>query len=189
MPLPIGHATIGLATHSLIGKNELDLPWWRTLAVVVILSNLPDIDVLIGLLVHGNGDAFHRGPTHSLIFAFVVGLAASKSWRLWARIPKISFTCCFLVILSHLLADLVFTNKSISFFWPFNMYLSTGHSGLADILDAVLFGNDQDLGIIIGCTIVMLLNKQARRSGINLKAIRAMLAAKDLPSRKPETLS
>jgi hypothetical protein len=163
MPLPLGHSTIGFTTHSLVCKEVSNLHPWRTLAAIAILSNLPDLDVLLGLLVHGNGNAFHRGPTHSLLFALVLGLGASNAWRLWSKIPRFYFTTGFLLIFSHILADMAFTSTPISFFWPLDVHWSGGHSGLSDILGEVLFGNYQDVTIIGECAVLLLLNSWASR--------------------------
>ncbi len=62
MPLLLGHAAIGLTTHDMCCKNNLAFSWWKVVVFVVVLANLPDIDVVIGLLLQGNGCVFHRGP-------------------------------------------------------------------------------------------------------------------------------
>ena len=116
MPLPIGHAAIGFAIDSLYSTNESRFGQWKALLGILIVSNLPDVDVVLGIIFHGNGNVFHRGPTHSLIFALIGGFLASGVWRLWSQLPKFSFRICFLFILSHILADSVFTSSSISFF-------------------------------------------------------------------------
>jgi inner membrane protein len=92
-------------------------------ALVFFLPMLPDLDVL-GLLWNIQyGDPFgHRGFTHSLCFALVVGLVAAgltyrrfqvKFWDLWGFF--------FVVTASHGILD-AFTNGGygIAFFWPFD---------------------------------------------------------------------
>lgn len=162
MPLPIGHAAIGFATHILCSKSDSTSNRWKILIGVVLLSNLPDVDIVIGLIFQGNGNAFHRGPTHSLIFALVVGLLASNAWRLWSQIPRFSFTTCFLIILSHILADAIFTGSRISFFWPLAVNWSGGYMGWQDVIDSVVFGNFQDVEIIIGCGLFVLLYRKLK---------------------------
>ena len=68
MPLPLGHAAIGLATHKLIFRNGSVTNNMVLAVFVTVLANLPDIDVLIGLLLRGNGMAFHRGSAHSFLW-------------------------------------------------------------------------------------------------------------------------
>jgi inner membrane protein len=76
MPLPLGHLAIGLAAHEL-GSDRSAFGRWKLFAAILALSNLPDIDVVFGLVLQWNGCAFHRGPTHSLVFTLAAGLAAS----------------------------------------------------------------------------------------------------------------
>ncbi len=159
MPLPVGHTTIGFTIYDLCSASESGFSRWKTLLGILILSNLPDIDVVLGIVFHGNGDVFHRGPTHSLIFAFIGGLLASRVWKLWFQLPKFSFRICFLVILSHVAADFVFTSSPISFFWPVTVNWSNGYSGLRDVVSLVLFGNYQDAQIIIGSALVIVLHR------------------------------
>ena len=160
MPLPIGHAAIGFATHSLCSTNESSFGQWKALLGILIFSNLPDVDVVLGIIFHGNGNVFHRGPTHSLIFALFGGFLASGVWRLWSQLPKFSFRTCFLPILSHVVADFVFTSSPISFFWPITVNWSDGTSGLRHVVNLVLFGNYQDAKIIIGCAFLILLHRR-----------------------------
>ena len=99
MPLPLGHAAIGFAVNDFCSNESV--PNRLTLALfIVILANLPDIDFLFGLLLQGNGNAYHRGPTHSLLFALLFGFVASNAWRLWSRIPRINFKNGFFLVFS-----------------------------------------------------------------------------------------
>ena len=158
MPLPIGHAAIGFTTHSLCSANESGFCRWKALLGILIFSNLPDVDVVLGI-VFGNGNVFHRGPTHSLIFALIGGFLSSTVWGFWPQLPKFSFRICFLLILSHVVADFVFTSSPISFFWPITVNWIDGYSGLRHVVDLVLFGNYQDAKIIIVCAFLILLHR------------------------------
>jgi len=158
MPLPLGHAVIGLTTHNLCAQDN-SVFRRRSLAVfVIILANLPDIDVLIGLFLCGNGNAFHRGPTHSLMFALVMGYLASNAWKLLANIPKISFKNCSLLVLSHVVADYFFTASPVSFFWPFELNWSIGYAGWGDVVSSVFLKIFRDAEIILGCAVVIIIN-------------------------------
>lgn len=159
MPLPIGHAAIAFTTQSLCSTNELGFCRWKALLGILILSNLPDVDVVLGIILHGNGNVFHRGPTHSLIFALIGGFLASRVWKLWSQLPRFSFRICFLLILSHIVADFVFSSSPISFYWPITVNWAKGYSGLRDVVNLVLFGNYQDAQIIIGCALVIVLHR------------------------------
>jgi membrane-bound metal-dependent hydrolase YbcI (DUF457 family) len=170
MPLPLGHSAIGFATHCLVSKNTSSFNQWKLAIFIIILSNLPDIDVLFGLILQSNGSAFHRGPTHSILFALILGFAAHKFSRLWSQIPLISFKICFFLILSHVVADYFLTNSAVSFFWPFEVSWSTGNFGWGQVLHTVFFNAMEDAGIVIICTIVTLAIMILRRFYFSSKA-------------------
>lgn len=163
MPLPLGHSAIGFATHSLISNDKGCCKKWQVAIFIVILSNLPDIDVLLGLILQNNGSAFHRGPTHSILFALIMGFIASKSSTLWSQIPMISFKTSFCLIFSHVVADYFLTNSSVSFYWPFEVSWSTGNSGWGQVLHTVFFGAVEDAGILLTCTCIIMVIMILRR--------------------------
>jgi hypothetical protein len=70
-----------------------------------------------------------------------------------------------MLILSHTLADSVFTSSPVSFFWPVIVNWSGGHSGLRDAVNLVLFGNHQDVTIIFGCGLIILLHRTLKGFG------------------------
>jgi membrane-bound metal-dependent hydrolase YbcI (DUF457 family) len=156
MPLPVGHAAIGLATHEVTTGNGTALARWKTLLVIFLLANLPDIDVLVGLLCHNNGSIFHRGPTHSLLFALLSGWGASMAWRISPKIPRLGFGICFFLVFSHVLSDLLLTTAPVSLLWPFEVNWSIGQRGWGDIFGAVFLKAFQDIGIIVACGLVIL---------------------------------
>jgi inner membrane protein len=165
MPLPVAHSAIGFATHNLCNADESGLSRWKALAGIVLLSNLPDLDVLLGIALYGNGNVFHRGPSHSLVFALIGGFLASRVWGLRLQLPKLSFRICSLLILSHVVADLVLTNSPVSFFWPIMVNWTDGHVGLRHVVNLILFGNYQDAKIIIGSVSFILLRRTLLRFG------------------------
>jgi membrane-bound metal-dependent hydrolase YbcI (DUF457 family) len=165
MSLPIGHATIGFTACSLFCRNDSSLGGWKAPLGILVLSNMPDIDVVLGFVLQGNGSAFHRGPTHSLAFALIAGFLASKVLEWWSPWSRLSFRVCFMLILSHVLADAVFTTSPVSFFWPVSVNWSGGHSGLRDAVNLVLFGNHQDVTIIFGCGLLILLHRTLKEFG------------------------
>ena len=153
MPFPLGHTAIGLAVSKTAAPAETSPLNWTLPAFIAVLSNLPDLDVLVGLLVHNNGNLFHRGPTHSLLFALLAGYLASQAWRLGAAIPRLRFSLCFMIVFSHVLADMAFTSAPVSLLWPFEVNWSGGSSGWGRILHAIVFDSFQDLGIVAGALI------------------------------------
>jgi membrane-bound metal-dependent hydrolase YbcI (DUF457 family) len=162
MPLPLAHAALGLTTHELLGENQPIHSLWRKLALIALLANLPDIDVVIGLLLQGDGSVFHRGPTHSLLFALGMGWLASRAWRWWSRTASLSLIWCASIILSHILADALLTRAPVSLFWPLEVHWSREHCGWLDVIDSVLHGSWSDIGLIFGAGLVILFSRVLR---------------------------
>ena len=184
MPLPMGHTAIGLATYELSKNNNSKTNCLKLIIFLTILANLPDFDVIFGLLIKCNANAFHRGPTHSLIFALIMGFLASRAWKLSSQIPRIRFGVCFLIILSHILADFFFTSLPVSFFWPIEVSWSSGYSGWGDVLSLVFFKGFQDAGIIIGSAISIILIRLIKGHGQTLFGFK--IRQKRLTSVHPE---
>ncbi len=156
MPLPLGHTAIGLAIYELSPNHSSERFSLKTIIFLIVLANMPDFDVIVGLLIKCNGNVFHRGPSHSIIFALIAGFLASRAWKISSQIPRINFGICFLIILSHVLGDFFFTPAPVSFFWPFEVSWSSGYSGWGDVLNSVFFRGFQDVGIIIGSIILII---------------------------------
>ena len=158
MSLPLGHAALGLAAYDMTsGPDRVSVfRQWKVMAVVVVLSNLPDIDMLLGLLYSGNGQLFHRGPTHSLLFAGALGIIYALWSRLWKRLPQIGFFRAFLLIGTHLLADYLFTDSPLSLLWPFELSMSSGFMGWGDVVHSVIFKAVNDIALISLCASVVI---------------------------------
>jgi membrane-bound metal-dependent hydrolase YbcI (DUF457 family) len=167
MPLPLGHLAIGLATHEL-SSGQSAFSRWKLFAAILVLANLPDIDVIFGLLIDWNGSAFHRGPTHSLLFALASGFLASRTSGIWTGFPRLGFPICFALILSHVAADALLSTSPVSWFWPLEANWSAGHSGWQDVFGTVLKGNAQDASIILAATAVIMAQRMARALRVGL---------------------
>ena len=174
MPLPIGHTAIGLAAYETLPVSRNQPSRLAVIAYITVLANLPDIDVLAGLLLNGNGAAFHRGPTHSLIFAVLAGVIASQMGMLWSRIPRFGFGLSFVLIFSHVLADLLFTASPVSLFWPLEVYWTPGYNSWSQVVQTILFKSIQDVGIV-AAGLVYLLALRYLRSGLSLRRLRDSL--------------
>ena len=155
MPLPLGHAAIGLATCETFKPADDNQSRLGTFLMALTLANLPDLDVLLGLLMQGNGNLFHRGPTHSIVFALLAGYIASHVWRLGPRLPRLGFPLCFSLVLSHVLADMVLTSAPVSLLWPLHVYWSPGISDWGTVTYAVIFQSIQDAGILVACVVYL----------------------------------
>ncbi len=156
MSLPLGHLAVGVAVHEISSDNSISPFRHLKLALfLLVLSNLPDLDILVGLLLEGNGSAFHRGPSHSILFAILMGGIAANGWKFSSLIPKVRFNVCFLVIFSHVMADFLFSGSPVSFLWPLEVNFSSGHKGLGDVVNMVFMQAYRDIGVIMGSTVVV----------------------------------
>ncbi|MFA5631687.1 MAG: metal-dependent hydrolase [Porticoccaceae bacterium] len=114
----LSHALLGAAIGQLTLGRRCGNKAVLTGALVALL---PDIDVAVGKLL---GDAaaltFHRGITHSIVFALLAALLLGRllarderaSWRHWSLL-------CGAVLSSHLLLD-AFTSYGIQLLLPFS---------------------------------------------------------------------
>ena len=115
MPSPIGHVIAGVAAGWLAAGVAPHPTFWRQAAVFGALGALPDVDLLLG---------GHRGPTHSLGAALLVGMTAfaiASALRL-ARPARLGLACAA-AYASHVLLDWLGTDTSpplgIMALWPF----------------------------------------------------------------------
>jgi hypothetical protein len=145
-----------------VGATRSAFSRWKLFAAIVVLSNLPDIDVIIGLLFHWNGSAFHRGATHSLLFALAFGFLASRVSTIRDWLPRLGFWTCFSLILSHVAADALLSTSAVSFLWPLETNWSTGHSGWGDVIGMVLRGDEQDAWIALSSAAAIVIQRAAR---------------------------
>ncbi len=119
MPTIITHTAVPLALGLGLGSNLIPR---RLLLAGVAASMIPDLDVIGLKLGIAYADSMgHRGITHSLLFALVLGLlAAAFASRLRAR-PFIAGLFVFVSCASHGLLDMC-TNGGlgIAYLWPFS---------------------------------------------------------------------
>ena len=118
MPTLIGHALVGFnlwVYHTRRDKIEY--------VSFVFLSCLPDIDLVPGILT-GDPFKYHHLLTHSLLFAFIMGLIWSFLFRKHGY--GYSFLIAFGLICSHILLDMMNTDtvgvpgKGIMILYPFS---------------------------------------------------------------------
>lgn len=115
MPLPIAHGLLGASIVALIHPNA-DLKNWKPLLAGFILGNCPDLDFGFLFLLGWRG--FHRGFTHSLLFAFLVAgvifiLLRHRNWKI-----PLAYSAAFL---SHTILDyLTSTSGGVRLFLPFD---------------------------------------------------------------------
>lgn len=115
------HGIVGLGLGKLATGRRMPVLFW---ILVFLLPMVPDLDVfgIYWNIPYDGRPLSHRGFTHSLCFALVLGLLVSaltfkafkaSFWFLWA--------VYFVATASHGLLD-AFTNGGygIAFFWPFD---------------------------------------------------------------------
>ena len=120
MPTIVTHAVVAMTLgRAATGARPFPRRWW---VLTAALSILPDADVIGWGLVPYDSPLGHRGLTHSLAAAAVVGLAVTRVlgvgsglrwWIVWAY--------CFAVMASHGILDaLTGGGEGVAFFAPFD---------------------------------------------------------------------
>ncbi|MCU0238156.1 MAG: metal-dependent hydrolase [Pyrinomonadaceae bacterium] len=117
MPLPIAHSLLGASIIALIyPKTEKRI--WIPFTIGVILANAADFDFAIVFLL--GSKEWHRGFSHSILFAIIISLSIFLSYRFKRIKESFAFSLAFA---SHFLLDFVTTKigDGIQLFWFFNM--------------------------------------------------------------------
>jgi inner membrane protein len=117
MPLPIAHACVGAGVVAAVrprGESARDL--LLPMFVGAVLANCPDLDFAIARVTHDHG--WHRGPTHSLLFAAVAGLVILASMGASRLRQAVGYG---LALMSHGLLDFATTKVGggVELLWPF----------------------------------------------------------------------
>ncbi len=145
-----GHLGVSLLVFGPIGYT-LAVRGFPELAVVggfvmVWFSMLPDVDHRLPIIEH-------RGPTHSLVFAglvggvgWAVGTAAETVVASSVSLATFGFAVGALTVIAHLIGDTL-TPAGVPYLWPlsgrtFSVSLTQANSGLAN---SGLFG----LGLVV----------------------------------------
>jgi len=119
----IGHVAIGLAAARLSSAERAAVPTLRSMGLWSTLSLMPDVDVIGFNLGVAYGDPWgHRGATHSLPFALVVGALAGLAARRFRASPLRVWVIASAVLVSHGLLDTM-TDGGLgcALFWPFDL--------------------------------------------------------------------
>lgn len=125
MPSPLAHAAAGYAVYEIFRQRgqaqraEGALVTAKRFILVVVLTMLPDVDSVVGLL-SGNFGRFHNNATHSL---FVGLLAAAIVGLLMSRVQAGRFAPWFFLTLLlfelHVVMDYFTIGRGVMAFWPF----------------------------------------------------------------------
>jgi inner membrane protein len=118
MPTILSHPAVPIAVGLVLGRNIVSA---RLLVVSVLASILPDLDVMgFKLGIAYSHQLGHRGFSHSIFFAFLIGLFACVFARQLKSRRLPTFVIIALATASHGLLDMC-TNGGlgIAYFWPF----------------------------------------------------------------------
>jgi inner membrane protein len=119
MPTIVTHAVVPIAIGLGVGRRYVSSP---LLACGVLASILPDLDVFAFRFgVSYSNQLGHRGFSHSVLFALLLGLFAAAIARWLCTNRTAAFTFVFVAAFSHGLLDM-FTNggMGVALWWPFS---------------------------------------------------------------------
>ena len=132
MPLPIAHALVGASLAAAIHTRRPDSRRYR-LAIIsgALLANAPDLDFFLVFTLHSK--AWHRGFTHSLVFACFVCLLFVLTLGTRRLRDALAYGLAFA---SHGLLDFLTTKVGggVELCWPFSAErLGLGWAGLSEV--------------------------------------------------------
>lgn len=121
MPSPIAHSISGYVLARFL---PLEQPrtrergrWGMQIIYAVFVANAADFDFIPQLIT---GEMYHRGLTHSLIFALgFSAIAGFITSYIWKRSYKQLFLFTLILYSSHLFLDFLSEGRGIQFFSPF----------------------------------------------------------------------
>lgn len=130
MPTPVGHSLAGSAIFifSRTGDKSKSI---KELLLYVLVSIMPDFDFIPGIFI-GNPNYFHHGVTHSIGFAFLVALIASRIIKFNGYPAWKNFSIFFSLYMAHTIIDYFAVDTTGPFgeklLWPFsNSYYLSSH--------------------------------------------------------------
>src|SRR3712207_807273 len=115
MPMPISHGLIGASlVAALLPRRPR---YWLLLAAGAVLANAADLDFILVFLFRSR--AWHRGFTHSLVFALAVFLCFLLAL---GRARAREAAAFGLAYASHALLDFATTveTRGVELLWPFS---------------------------------------------------------------------
>jgi inner membrane protein len=131
MPLPVAHGLLGASIVAALHQKPTRIRYSMSLLAGALLANAADLDFL---LVAGlKSKAWHRGFTHSIVFAFLICLLFLVILRNGQFRNALGYGLAFT---SHGLLDYV-TSKNgggVELLWPFSTAkLTLGWWGLSEV--------------------------------------------------------
>lgn len=117
MPLPVAHGLFAASSVAAVIKKPFEFRSLVPLFIGAVLANLPDFDFI---LVFATGDdRWHRGFTHSILFAAFVGLVIFSWFGREQRRKALAYSAAFA---SHFILDFATTKigGGLQLFFPFS---------------------------------------------------------------------
>jgi membrane-bound metal-dependent hydrolase YbcI (DUF457 family) len=116
MPLPIAHSLLGASIVALV-YPKAEKPIWLPISLGAFLANAADFD--FGLVLLLGSKEWHRGFSHSVLFAIIFCFLVFLAFRFKRIKESLAFSLAFV---SHFLLDFVTTKigDGIQLFWFFD---------------------------------------------------------------------
>lgn len=173
---PIGHSLTGLSLYALLTRQAVTGKDIKVLIPVIILSNLPDLDFIPGL-ISGQLNIFHNLFTHSLFFALLISLLFIP-FKAFCRNLRLSPLIVFLLLSLHLIIDSLCGPRlgfhptyGVAFFYPvytpwikmpFALFYGIKHKDLSAL--ASLYNlRTVFLELLIGMSLMFFINRRIKR--------------------------
>jgi inner membrane protein len=118
MPSPVAHSLIGASLVAAVLPRTGRPRYWVPLAAGALLANAADLDFLLVVLFRSR--AWHRGFTHSLVFALAVFLCLLVALGRARAREAVAFGLAYA---SHVLLDFATTREGggLELLWPFSV--------------------------------------------------------------------
>ena len=115
MPLPLAHALVGASVAAALCPASQSRQW-KPILIGAFLGICPDFDYALNAM-RISGGGWHHGFTHSIAFAFLLGLLTVVVLREWRVRSFILFSAA---AASHTLLDFLITeSRGVALWWPF----------------------------------------------------------------------
>jgi membrane-bound metal-dependent hydrolase YbcI (DUF457 family) len=115
MPFPVAHGLLGAAVATALSQPSRT-GRWKSLLTGALLGIFPDFDYALNWL-RISGGGWHHGFTHSIVFAFALGLMMAVILR---ERKGLSIALFIGATASHTLLDFMMTeSRGVALWWPF----------------------------------------------------------------------
>lgn len=133
MPLPIAHSLIGASVVAAANPGRPINTYWKQLLAGALLATTPDLDYLPTWIFGADSD-WHRGFSHSILFAAIVGLLAYVIGKTYVRTAVV----LGVAVATHGLVDAAVSMSAkggVELLWPITHRFTFGLMEYPDTLD------------------------------------------------------